>query len=174
MSHPDAALDFLVMSCGDMTFLVNRNQFTSSLFIDGVDQVSTSNSCCSGTIDYGKDKLFLFDFNRHLQNLFHFKSTQAAHLALVIPLDILSPVVRVELEKMTSDEMANMEYMALRITNQSAIEHIPLASLRPIPPLLKDAGRAGGILGLRFVSQDHIQYFIDLNIMISSMLEGKL
>ncbi len=174
MSVPDSAQDFLVMESGDLTFLVNRNQFSSSLYIENCNPREKKIRYSFDTINYGGKTILLLDFFSHLQSLFNYRSTESAHLALVVPVSDLSRKVSDIIHSLKGNGEISKEYIALRVSSQSSIEHIHISSLRPLPRLLREIGLNGGILGLRFVSTQHVQYFIDLDEMIARMLEGML
>jgi len=174
MSVPDSAQDFLVMECGGLSFLVNRNQFDSSLYIQNGTPEGEKTRYAFDTIDYGGKTLLLLDFFSHLQLLFNYRSTESAHLALVVSVSDLSRKVSDIIHSLKGNGEISKEYIALRVTSQSSIEHIQISSLRPLPRLLREIGLDGGILGLRFVATHQVQYFIDLDKMIARMMEGML
>jgi hypothetical protein len=161
------------MWSGVIGFLVNRNQFTSSLFIDRVNQQEELPHCCQGTIMYGSKRLLLFDFESHLQKLFHFHDSSSADLALIIPSTVLTDEAQQRLAVMAESGIEH-DFLALRIVNQSSIEQVDVSSLRAIPPAVRDAGNRGGIYGIRFIENNKVQYFIDVRTLMSPLLEGSI
>jgi hypothetical protein len=165
--------EFLVFAGDKMGFMVNRNQFTSSLFIDSVDHQQDVKGPCLGTINYGGQNLLLFDINSYLETVFRYGSAGSADLALVIPLSLFDTL---SVKKLFSifelcTQQPSGDFIALRIPNQSSIEHIPLSALKPLPKVLRRRSLHEGILGIRFPGNGLMYYFVDLAIMVVHMIE---
>jgi hypothetical protein len=153
---------------------VNRGQFISSLYISSADKLECTYNYCSSSIDFGGKNLVLFDFFSYLKNLFQFSDTGSSDLAIVIKTDILSDKARSSVRSLVSDSDSTLDsgLVSIKMGNSSSIENISLKTIKPVPECIRKSGARGGILGVRFVNSKSIQFFIDLDVMLTSMMAG--
>lgn len=162
--------DFLVTAGGTAGFIINRQQFTSSLYIESISDCATNAPNCRGTIQYGEKTLLLYDLHSRLETQFCIKIPGNSHLALIMPSALLG-FRQKSFFNICAREKTDTSQLALQVQGYSAIEHIPLYQIKRLPDIMRKTFLSEGILGVRFTENQAIQIFIDIAVMTDRMIE---
>ena len=167
--------EFLILNCVDMDFIINRNQFFASIFLEESAINKSYARYFSSQMIYHGQTLAVFDFNKFLKDTFGSGIISMYNIALICDISLFSEsnqsVYRKHILKKNTD--LSSEYLALKLNVQARIKHIPLSEIRLIPSGIKEKLKKEGILGCRF--KHNIQFFVDIEtIIFKCMLEKGL
>ncbi len=170
--------DFLLVKHGAAGFLINREQFHASLYLQdlkplepAVDQ--EAHQYCFGTIDFRDEQVLVYDLNRRLGELFHLEEDEGLSIALVADVSSFSDRARQRFQEMVTIKApeANLTTVAYRIGSQAEIKSLPLSQVKLVPKGLKELLRRKGVYGCRFTEDSEIYYFVDIEILSFGLLE---
>jgi hypothetical protein len=163
------------MTYSNNNFIVNRNQFSGSHFIDSVTPVKTGNNLSNSYITYGNEHLLMFDLNSYLKKIFHVHDSVQADIALICPIKAIGSTFFNTLanHEEVSNASISRDFMAMRIVNNSTIDHLNLRMIQPIPVNLNSSCKKSGVLGVFFEEITMIHFFIDLEAILKKAIEEK-
>lgn len=173
---PDAVQhDFLILTYETIGFIINRNQFSASLFLDQSRPIRSNAKYIGEIIEYNDENVLVFDCDAYLQDLFEYEEKSSVHLALISDTAGFSEKNRRLFQKLTakSNGLLSSRYLALKVGNQAGMKKIPFAELKPIPDILHGCLNREGILGCRFMDEKSIQFFIDIEDIVFHILFRK-
>ena len=148
--------DFLELSYEKIGFLVNRDQFFSSIYLDENTEFT----------EYNGELLFTFNLDKCLNEYFHYESTDTLRLALICDVTGYTEMNRKRFKVIRGDYEGKKDissrYLALKIGSQAEINSLPLSGIKMIPSALQDFQLRKGIIGLRFKKETYPQFLIDI------------
>ena len=156
--------DFLELSYENIGFLVNRDQFFSSIYLDEDSQFT----------EYNGEKLFTFNLDGCLKEDFNFNSSEKLRLALICDISSYQEINKQRFSIILNDfadktEISN-KYISLKIGSQAEINAIPLTEIKMIPAALKEFQVRRGVLGVRFTGSGFAQFLIDIEQLVFNSL----
>lgn len=156
--------DFLVVQYAANSFLINREQFATSLYLEKEFPIKSSFKYFSTLTEYDENYLIVFDFDRYLNDLFNCASKEESKLILITDINLFAEVHQKLFDSLRlrkHNELFSKRYIAIKVCNTTKLESIPLVDLKLIPHSIRSAMGQNGMLGLRFQDNKKIQYFVD-------------
>lgn len=159
--------DFLAVEHRDIGFLINRDQFFASVYLEEIDPLpepETVPAYCAGTMIFRQETLLLFTLDKKLGDLFDNQVEDGLSIALIADVGAFSEEHRQNFLDMVEEAApeASKEMIAFRIGSQAEIKSIPLHHIRMIPETLRAFLRDRGILGCRFSGNRDIYFLVDI------------
>jgi len=169
-SNKAARADFLKIDYDSTSFLVNRNQFVSSYFVNEFKELKSFNKYLSCLTSYNEKILFTFNLNLYLEECFKCSSTTNARLIIISNTASFSETSRQIIKKMkfSGPQQISRDLVAFLIPGEVHIEKIPLTELKLFSNCIQNAQIKKGIPGCRFPEPDKTQYFIDIDTLFSN------
>lgn len=167
--------DFLQVSYPDISFLVNRGQFSFSMFLEDERPVNTKFRYIDGILEYKQERLLAFNLDSYLKEVFACSGTHKVQLVLIAGTHLFSTRSRKIMTHLTSHAKIDLSdnYIALKVANESEIQSISLQEIFPLPRRLQEYEASNGVLGVRFPREEHAQYFVDVErLVFNSILSG--
>jgi len=159
--------DFLAVDHEELGFLINRDQFFASVYLETVDPFPESQAppeFYAGTMVFRQDTLLVYTLDDKLGNLFGTCPQKGLKIALITDTTTFSEEHRRRfldmVEKAAPD--ASREMIAFRIGSQAEIKGVPLHHIRLIPGALRMFLRKKGVLGCRFSETGNMSFLVDI------------
>ncbi len=182
MLPPDKACmkesqDFLLVEQGAAGFLINREQFYASLYLQDLKPLTgtddDSRRYCAGTIDFRDEQILVYDLDRRLGELFQLEADPGLSIALVADVSAFSEKARQQFREMAEIKAPEVSRntVAYRIGSRAEIKNLPLSQVKLIPAGLKELLRSKGVYGCRFGQEIQIYYFVDIEKLSFGLLE---
>ncbi len=159
--------DFLELSYDGLGFLVDRDSFFSSLYLERE----------SGIVEFNGDNIFTFNMDRLLGREFKLKESESLKLALICDTEGYTEESRKKFSGLVKElDDISTRYIALKIGSQAEINSILLDEIKLIPVSLRKRLLNEGLLGCRFRKPEYPQFLIDLEAFVfnSSGIERKV
>ncbi|MBI9108403.1 MAG: hypothetical protein JEZ04_16775 [Spirochaetales bacterium] len=161
--------DFLELSYEKIGFLVNRDQFFSSIYLEENTEFT----------EYNGEKLFTFNMDECLNEQFSFESTDDLRLALICDITVYTKMNKkrfeVILDDFPEDSDVSAKYLSLKIGSQAEINSIPLSEIKMLPGAMQEFQLRRGILGMRFKENGYPQFLIDIEqFMFNSLFKDRI
>lgn len=159
--------DFLSVEHEHAGFLINRDQFFASVYLDQCTPYSGGEICpeyFAGTMVFRNEKIIVYEMDKKLGDLFQVPPQPGLKIALISEVSNFNKntVKRFnELIKSTEPD-ASTDYIAFRIGSQAEIKKINFDEIKMIPQLLRPRLTKRGILGCRFTNKKGIYFFVDI------------
>ncbi|MFP4363485.1 MAG: hypothetical protein ACLFR1_06405 [Spirochaetia bacterium] len=170
-------LDSLLIHYPESDFLINWYQCTSSMYIDKTFRLRSSFAYLNHAVTYGNENVLLFDLDQFLQDTFALSPQQnEAKLALISHTENLSQETRDFYHKFVNRSKStkfSSKYIAYKVCIDTETNRFPVSELSPYPPKIRDQLMRMGILGVRLISEKHVQMFIDLEFFLTKKLLTK-
>jgi hypothetical protein len=175
-SRMTSSHDFLCIRHPRIGFLINRDQFFASVYLQQIDPLSAQvgqSAYWGGTMDFRQESLLVYRLDERLGDLFGDEPHDGLKIALIADTRVFHPENRQAFEAVAEAvvPMVSRDMVAFRIGSQAEIRHIPLPEIRRIPPSLRDALFRQGILGCSFPDRNEAFFFIDIETILFG--EGK-
>jgi hypothetical protein len=146
-------LDFLELSYDNIGFLVSRDQFFSSQYLDNPEDEAV----------YNGERLFTFNLDECLNEKFRFSSSNDLRLALICSVDSYTDYNKKRAAGIFENNSGISDsFIALKIGSRSEINSIFLGEINLMPGALGEFHKRHGILGVRFKTSDYPQFLIDI------------
>ncbi len=164
------AKDFLVLEHGDLRFLIDRETFFASSYLEKSDAAVVSDSqsilpeYLGRTMRYSTETLLIFELDSYLERLFGRRDPSALKIALIAAADSFSAENR-ELFHAVAGTIAGdvcIDYIAFRVGSLAEIKRIPLRELNLVPPPTRPLLFREGVLGCRFGEGVSADFLIDV------------
>ena len=160
--------DFLSVEHRQVGFLINRDQFFASVYLEDYESYSGKELCpefCAGTMNFRNEKILVYELDKKLGSLFRDEPREGLKIALISELSQFSEktVERIKTLIGHTDPDASSDYIAFRIGSQAEIKTIPLNEIKLVPNRLRSRLNEHGILGCRFSGELEIYFFIDID-----------
>jgi len=167
--------DFLQISYQGISFLVNRGQFSFSMFLEDERPVNSKLRYFDGILEYNQEQLLSFNLDSYLKDVFVCSGTHKVQLVLIAGTHLFSTRSRKIITRLTSKAKIDLssKFLALKVANESEIQSISLQEIYPLPRRLREYEASNGVLGVRFPQTTHVQYFVDVErLVFNSILSG--
>jgi len=157
-------IDFLEIHYSEMGFLINRNQFSSSIMFEKRKRVRSRLVYFNTVISYKADFLIAFDMDYFLQSHFKCNDPGELKLALIVNINTFNKKNMDLLRKIFSKSKISLspDYIAITAPSQSTVKSIPLDEIKLMPHLIRNTLFDYGLLGCRFFDPGNTYYFIDI------------
>lgn len=166
--------DFLLLNYADMDFIVNRSQFSGSTSLNDVKTVKSPLPYIKSVFPYNNSKILLFDCDSFLRETYNSHSNSNSQLCLLMSMENFSTRVRALVKRvLKGNNSLSQDYLGLIITSQSEIKRLNINEIHLSPLGVRSVLNNNGLYGCRFLQEDRIQYFIDLEIMIHNIITGR-
>ncbi len=166
------ARDHLIADYGGVSFLIDRGQCSSSLFLDRVRPIDHPIRYLSSSVEYRGTQLIVLDLDAWLRETFALPGVPEFHVALIADVRTFSAEHRVALsaESHAHGPALDDARVAFRLTSHVEIVRVRVETLRPAPPALRTRLRSAGILGCRFATPSSIHYSLDVEMILFNIL----
>ncbi len=173
----DQNIDFLVSDYGECDFIINRSNISGSVSYKSNHGVIDKYN----VVEYGEERLLLFDLDRFFSDYFIIKNMNSnkeissSKIVLIVEIDRFNTNVK---ENMISllDSISNSlctGKIAILISSHTTVLNIDLACLKLLPKVLKSSYKKKGILAVRFAEGSRLQYFVDIERILSNQFLRK-
>lgn len=163
--------NFLSVNYGSIGFLVNRNQFYSSCYIENETQIESSVPYVDNMITYGDKSILVFNLHKALQELFHIDDESNARLLLVINSDTLSESITEKFGRIQGPENEiNHKLIGLQIKSDARVESLPIEDLCLLPISIRSFLKQYGVIACSFPTSERIHYFIEVDSIFSTCI----
>lgn len=164
--------DFLSVEHETVGFLINRDQFFASVYLESVDPLPPGQpvpAFCSGTMLFRQETLLVYELDRELEGLFKAGEREGLKIALIADIRGFRETARRRLEGLIEEAApaASRSTVAFRIGSQAEIRKVPLSHIRLVPRILRPYLRGYGLYGCRFEGDLDIYFYIDIEEIIS-------
>ncbi len=168
---PSETHDFLVIRYRTAGFFVNRDQFFASIFPDRVRPLDHPTRYLGSAVEFDGRLLPLFDLDALLRDLFGFEDPERLHVALIVDPAPFSAERREGLRAAAERESPPLstDHLAFLAHGRAEMKRIPLSEIQPLPPCIRSRLRRAGILGCRFLPDEGIWFFLDIERIISPL-----
>ncbi len=161
----------LLANYGDIDFLINRSQCSSSIFASGFTPIKSKHRYLSRLIEVDNDLCLLFDLDLYLTETFHLTPTGTAQLAVIVDLKFFSnPTVRF-LRQHVLPQLGQWEpdkdRVAFLISSNTSVQELKINDFSPHPPVLQKHLMKKGLVTTGFCDT-RIRFLIDLEKLIAS------
>ena len=159
--------DFLLVEHEQVGFLINRDQFFASVYLEEIEPFSGDGLCpeyCAGTMVFRNEKIAVFELDNKLRDLFDAEPRKGLKIALISDLSGFGADTGKIFREMigNADPEASLDLIAFRIGSQAGIRRIDLEEIKLIPGRMRRNMTEKGILGCRFEGLLDIYFFIDI------------
>lgn len=161
------AHDFLAVEHNDIGFLINRDQFFASMYLEKMDAFPGAEGppdYCIGTMVFRQETLLVYNLDTRLGDLFSTGEQEGLKIALISDINVFSAKNRQKFLKTVGKAApdASREMIAFRIGSLAEIKSIPLPQVRLVPGRLRAFLGDRGILGCRFSGAKDIYFMVDI------------
>lgn len=165
---------FLSSTYGKTDFLINKEDIFSSIIMESVRTVGSRLLYLSSVILFKGQLLPLFDIDNWLKQTFGIEKKEKSYLTLILRTELFSSENREYLKRFYWENGVtarfSKKYVALNISGDTVISGLDLNEMRLLPFSLIRRELDNGILGVKFLPGDRVQYLIN----IEEILFGKL
>jgi len=167
--------EFLILKWIEMDFIINRNQFFDSIFLEEDLEYKSHARYFNSLTKYNGLILPVFDFNTFLKDTFGSGVNNTFNIGLICSISLFSKINQSLYRNYILKEKIDItqKYLALKINVKAGIKRIPLSEIRLIPTGLREKMNQEGVLGCRFTIKKNIQYFVDIETIICKFLREK-
>ncbi len=165
------AHDFLSVEHENVGFLINRDQFFASVYLDNIVPYQGNEICpeyCAGTMMFRHEKLVVYELDTLLGELFQAEPQEGLKIALVSDVSMFNKITGNKIRTViaNTDPEASTDYLAFRIGSQSEIIKVDFSEIKLLPGRLRKRLNDKGILGCRFRGNLGAYFFIDIDTVI--------
>ncbi len=160
--------EFLILNYADMDFIINRNQFITSVFLENTIKFESGFKYLSSLVKYHEQTVPVFDADALLTDIYNCRIDSSLKLALISDLASFSESNRSLYKKHILKQHPELsgEYIALMVNSHARIKPLLLSEIKLIPSGIRMKHNKEGILGCRFSEQGNIQYFLDIETIV--------
>ncbi|MCP4346630.1 MAG: hypothetical protein GY795_14030 [Desulfobacterales bacterium] len=165
LKHPEILKhEFLILNYPDMDFIINRNQFFTSIFLENTTRFESGFKHLSLLVKYHEQTLPVFDADALLTDIYKCRIDRTLKLALISDLATFSEMNRSLYKKHILKQHPDLsdKYIALKVNSHARIKTLLLSEIKLIPHGIRAKHNKEGILGCRFSEEGNIQYFLDI------------
>lgn len=156
--------NFLSVGYGEIGFLINKAQFFSSCYLEKEMKANSPIRFLNRIIDYGGERVLVFDLHEALRDLFLLKTEGKAQLLLIVRLEQFSEGVRKVLTRVKGGKNSiSKDLLGLRIKSDARMETLSVGQLRLLPLSARNFLKEYGILACSFAGDATIQYLIEVD-----------
>jgi hypothetical protein len=173
--HDNKLHEFLVLSWIEMDFIINRNQFSASVFLQEEMKYQEDARYFSSLMTYNGQTLPVFNFNAFLTDTFRSGIHSNFNIALICDISLFSRANQSSYRKhfLKNNTDISSQFLAVKVSVHAGMNHVPLSEINLIPPGLRGKLNNEGILGCRFTNKNNIQYFVDIETIIFKCIREK-
>lgn len=167
--------DFLVINYPNTGFFIHRHHFAAIIFLEKTIRYKSRFKYVSSLIHYNEEVLPVIDFDAILKDAFSCTGGDGAQVALISELDSFTRAGRFMLDKLflNDNKRLSQQFIAFKVNHHTQIDRIPPSQIKLIPRSLRSKHFKEGILGCRFVSESHIQFFLDIEKIFMNCIMGR-
>ncbi len=165
--------EFLIVDGDETGFILNRDQiFRGAILKDSA--LERPFGYFSSVMDYQEDSVAVFNLDAFFRDFFRYESASDLKISLVSDLSFFSDLRQFKYEDFIKESNAgiSMRYIALKISGHARRKRFALSEIRVMPPGLGKRQKKMGILGCRFSRKGSVQYFLDIETIVSNALAG--
>lgn len=172
MSESDRGLlNVLVANYGNVEFLINRSQCSSSIFASGFTPIPSKHRYLDRLLEVDGDLYLLFDLDQYLRDTFRLNTAGTAQLAVLVDMTTFQPATAAFLQQKLLPQLEkwgpDQDRVAFLISSNTAVQEIEFSLLASHPPVLRQHLIRKGVATGGF-RDDRILFLIDLEKLISS------
>jgi chemotaxis signal transduction protein len=165
----DNRIKVLTVPCSSMDFFINREQCSTSVYIDEVDSRETGSPYLREALKLQDLLIPLFDLDLFFRDFFRQDETGSAHLALIRNRESLSPTIQSRLKRWEDlfygEKDKRAKQIAFRVASATKMTEIRLPDLRLNPSVSALYLEKRGILAVTFEEDGKMGCMIDLDIL---------
>lgn len=155
-------------------FLINKEEIFSSIILEALRTVRSSLRYLSAVTLFKGQILPLFDLDSYLKKTFDIEKEEKSYLTLILDAELFSKENREYLKQFYWENGVTARfspnYVALNISGDTNISKVGLKELKLLPLSIIKRELDNGILGVRFLDGDRVQYLLN----VEDILFGKL
>ncbi len=156
--------NFLSVDYGDIGFLINKAQFFSSCYLEKEVKANSPIPYLDRIIDYGGEKILVFDMHNALCELFHLNGDGKARLLLIVRLENFSESVRNIFTRIKGGKNnISKSFVGLRIKSDARMENLGIESLKLLPSSVGGFLKTYGVMACSFPQEKSINYLIEID-----------
>ncbi len=176
LKYPDISEHkFLILNYSEMDFIINRNQFVTSIFLENTTRFESGFKHITSLVRYYEQTLPVFDADALLKNSYNCRVNSSLRLALISDITSFSEKNRSLYKKHILKRHSDLssKYLALMVSSHARIKSLALSESKLIPQGIKMIYKQEGVLGCRFSEQGNIQYFLDIETLVFNQIAKK-
>jgi hypothetical protein len=156
--------NFLTVEYGDVGFLINKNQFYSSCYLEDEIPLETKLPYANRVFQFEGEKILVFDLHQALREIFRLDHESKAKLLLIVRTASLSPPVQEALSTIQyPGGTITRELIGLRIKSDARMQVLKIEELRLLPASLRAALRKFGVLACFFPGEKSADFLIEID-----------
>lgn len=172
MSESDRGLlNVLVANYGNVEFLINRTQCSSSIFASEFTSIPSKHRYLDRLLKVNGDLCLLFNLDLYLIDTFRLNTAETAQLAVLVDMATFLPATTDFLQRKLLPQLEqwgpDRERVAFLISSNTAVQEIEFSLLASHPPVLRQHLIRKGVAAGGF-RDDRILFLIDLEKLITS------
>jgi hypothetical protein len=167
--------NFLSIDYGSLGFLINKNQFYSSCYLDQAVPVNSPVPHLNNIYAFGNDDILVFDMHTALQKLFKLTENGNADLLLIAHLEKFSKRIASFFSRIKyKGNAVNNELIGLRIKSDARMISLPIDQLHSLPVSVRSFCKRHGLLACSFPDDDRVDYLIEVDCICGIFIDSAL
>lgn len=168
MGETENVVEFLEVGYDSMGFLVNRSQFSNSMFIEEEKKVTSKLKYLDSILFFNNENIITFNLDYFVKELFNFEQNNSLQLALLSSVKLFSEKNQLLFKRLTTCASVDLSHttIGIKVGSQAKITKVNLGQIKLPPVQVKKKLKEHGLLGVRFVSEQKAEYFLDLETLI--------
>ncbi len=169
--------NFLSIDYGSTGFLINKNQFYSSCYLDQTVSVNSPVPHLNNIYSFGDEEILIFDMHAALQKLFNINDGGNAELLLIARLEKFSKRIASFFSRIKyKGDILSKDLIGLKIKSDARMITLRIDQLHSLPASVFSFCKRHGLLACSFPGEKKINYLIEIDcicgIFIDSAIAG--